>query len=190
MRFKEGEHLGAWIRIWNWIKDSSLMGSFPLSTLNPSPTVAMVNTILPLSRQSLGSYDPRIVPSTITSLLLVSQDLFPLPSSSPSEHITISNHKVWRSLPSASSNHVGGKVPTSIHHYVKKLANGYCFGKLLLWTRGNLPWILSSWFKIFSRQINTNFLKVFLQITNYRKNKQVRIEHIPYQSMLNPFHLF
>ena len=37
------------------LKDSSLMGTFPLSTLNPPPKVSMVNTISTLSRQSLGS---------------------------------------------------------------------------------------------------------------------------------------
>ena len=37
------------------LKDSSLMGTFPLSTFNSPPKVATVNTISTLSQQSLSS---------------------------------------------------------------------------------------------------------------------------------------
>ena len=60
------------------------------------PMVATVNTVLTLSRQSLGSSDPRVVLSPIASSLPVSQDPIPLPSSSLGEHLSTSNHKFWR----------------------------------------------------------------------------------------------
>lgn len=122
-------------------KDPCLMGVFPLSTPNISKA-SPINMIY-----SLGSYDPRIVSSPIASSLLVSQDPIPLPSSSLGECLTTSNHKIRRTKrkggnprklkpnkiglasrnhpSSTSSNHVGGKIPTSSHHDGKKLDNGY-----------------------------------------------------------------
>ena len=71
-------------------KDSSLMGTLPFSTLNSPPTVSMFNSISIFSQQSLGSFSPWVVPSPIDSLLPISQDLIPLPSSSSSEHLVTS----------------------------------------------------------------------------------------------------
>ena len=127
------------------------MGTFSLSNLNPSSRVSMVNTISTLLQKSLDSYDPRIVSISIAFSLPISQDPIPLPSSSLSEHIMTSSHKIrrtkrkggrhWKQKPNkkapasghnvghhpplASTNHVGGKVPTSSHHDGKKLDNGY-----------------------------------------------------------------
>ena len=60
------------------------------------PMVTMVNTILTLSQKSLGSSDPRVVHSPNASLLPVSQDPIPLPSSSLGEHLLTSNHTFQR----------------------------------------------------------------------------------------------
>ena len=101
------------------LKYSSLMGTFPLSTLNPPPKVSTVNTISTLSQKYLGSYDPRVVPSLITSSLPVSQDPIPLTSSSPGEHLTTSNHKIWRTKRKGGGRrkrNLNKKDPTSRHH--------------------------------------------------------------------------
>ena len=58
-----------------FMKDSSLMGTFPLSTLNTPPKFSTFHTVLTLSQQSLGSYDPRVIPSPIVSSLPISQDI-------------------------------------------------------------------------------------------------------------------
>lgn len=118
------------------------------------PMVSTINTIPSLSRQSLGSNDPWVVPSPTSSSLPVSQDLTPLHSSSIAEHIPTTNHtflrkkKKWgrhrkrkpnkkapasryhvgHHLPSTSGNHDGGNVPISIHCDGAKLANGYLVG--------------------------------------------------------------
>ena len=59
------------------LKDSSLMGTFPLSTLNSLPKVAIVNTISTLSQQSLSSSASGVVPSPIASSLAISQEPVP-----------------------------------------------------------------------------------------------------------------
>jgi hypothetical protein len=46
------------------LKDSSLMGTFPLPPPYICPTVAQVNMILTYTSKSLDSYDPWVVPST------------------------------------------------------------------------------------------------------------------------------
>ena len=78
------------------LKDSSLMGTFPLPTLNPPPKVATVNTISTFLPQSHESIDPWIVPSPIASSLPISQDPIPLSSSSLGEHLATSHHKIQR----------------------------------------------------------------------------------------------
>ena len=47
------------------LKNSSLMGTFTLFATAPTPQFSMVNVILVLSQQSLGSYDPYVVPSPL-----------------------------------------------------------------------------------------------------------------------------
>ena len=64
------------------------MGVFPLSAPN-IPKIVPINLI-----SSDGSYNPRIVPSPISSSLPISQDPIPLPSFSPGEHPATSNHKI------------------------------------------------------------------------------------------------
>ena len=71
-------------------KDPCFMGVFPL----PPPDITNMAPINIISYD--GSYDPRIVPSPISPSLLVSQGHIPLPSSSPGEPITTSNHKFQR----------------------------------------------------------------------------------------------
>ena len=56
------------------LKNSSLVGNFPSSTLNSLAKVAIVHTILTLPQQSLGSFALGVVPSPIASLLPISQD--------------------------------------------------------------------------------------------------------------------
>ena len=71
-------------------KDPCLMGVFPLPALDLS-VMTFVHMI------SLGDVDaPWRVPSPLTSSLLVPQDPIPLPSSSPSEPLAASNHKIQR----------------------------------------------------------------------------------------------
>ena len=91
------------------------------------------------------------MPSPIASSLPISQDPIPLPSSSPSEPLATSNHKIQRTKrkggrhrkqkptkkapastyhdghhpPLVSANHAGGKVLISSHHDGKKLTIGY-----------------------------------------------------------------
>jgi hypothetical protein len=118
------------------------------------PMVAMVNTVSSLSQKYLGSSDPQVVLSPIDSLLPISQDPIPFPSSSIGEHLPTSNHRFQRTkkkggmrrkqkpnkkapssryhaghhVPLASTNHAGGKVPISSHCDGVKLANGYLPG--------------------------------------------------------------
>ena len=54
------------------LKDSSLMGTFPLSVPNPPQHDATIHTISTLSQQSPSSYDPRIVPSRSEHTFFVS----------------------------------------------------------------------------------------------------------------------
>ena len=129
-------------------KDPCLMGVFPLPPLD-IPNMALINMIY-----SSGSYDPMIEPSLVSSSLPVSQDLIPLPSASPSEHLTTSNHKIWWTKrkggrhrkrkptkkaptsryhvghhpPSTSDNHARGEVLTSTNHMGERLAQGYHVG--------------------------------------------------------------
>lgn len=101
------------------LKDSSPMGTFPLSTLNPPPKVSMVNTISTLSRKYLGSYSPRVVLSPISSSLRISQDIIPLPSSIAGEHFATSNHKIQRTKRKGGRNRkrkINKKAPTSRYH--------------------------------------------------------------------------
>ena len=78
------------------LKDSSLMGTFPFSTLNSPPKVSIVNSISTLSQQSLGSFSQGAVLGPISSFLPISQDPIPLPSSSSSEHLETSNQRIQR----------------------------------------------------------------------------------------------
>ena len=94
------------------------------------PMVSMVNTISTLSRKSLGSSDPQVVPSPIAYFLLVSKDPIPLPSSSLGEHLPTSNHTFQRTTTKgdkhrkrkphkkspSSGNHAG-------HHLLLSFAN-------------------------------------------------------------------
>ena len=119
-------------------------GGIPL--ISDIPNMAPINMI-----SSGGSYDLRLIPILISYTLLVSQDPILLPSSSSGEYLAASNHKIQMTKikggrhrkqnptkkdlasrhhashhpPSTSTNHVGGKLPTSNHHDGKKLANGY-----------------------------------------------------------------
>ena len=116
--------------------------------------VTIVNTISTLSRQSLGSSNPRVVPSQLASLFLVSQAPIPLPSSSPGEPLATNTHTFQSTKRkggrhrkqnpnkkatafgyhashhplSASANHVGGKLPIFSHRDGEKLVNGYLAG--------------------------------------------------------------
>ena len=129
-------------------KDPCLMGIFPLPPLD-IPNMALINMIY-----SSGSYDPTIEPSLVSSSLPVSQDPIPLPSASPSEHLTTSNHKIWwikrkggmhkkrkptkkdptsryhvgHHPPSTSDNHARAEVLTSTNHMGERLAQGYHVG--------------------------------------------------------------
>lgn len=124
------------------------MGVFPLS----APDRLIVDLVNMISFG--GSYDPRRVPSILSSSLPVPQDPIPLPSSSPGEPLATSNHKIWRTKrkrgrckkrkptqkapsfvhhaghhpPLASANHVGGKAPTTSHYDGKKLAHNHLTG--------------------------------------------------------------
>lgn len=125
--------------------------TFPLYTPNPPHLISTINTISTLSQQSPVSYDSRVVPShfEITSSFHVSMDPIPFLSSSYGEYLTASTHMLQRTkrkggrhrkrktnneapayghhtghLPLASIDHARGEVPTSSHHFGKKLANG------------------------------------------------------------------
>ena len=80
------------------LKYSSLMGNFPMSAPNPRQQDATINTILTLSHQSPGSYDPGVVLHNfeIASLFPISHDPIPLSSSFSGEHLMISTHVLRR----------------------------------------------------------------------------------------------
>lgn len=126
------------------------MGNFPLSTPNPPHKVATIDTISILSQQSPISYDRGVVPSPfdISSLLHISPDHIPLPSSSFDTHNVTTIYELQRTKikrgrhrklnpnkkdstsehntshpPLASVDHAGVKLPTSGHHVGKKPTN-------------------------------------------------------------------